>query len=70
MVTDTVVLNGQLILDGERFLWWIVSGNPSRVTVSHPARGTMTRVVVGEAAQTARLLAREMLQNGSEAAGG
>jgi hypothetical protein len=65
MVADTVVLNGQLIQDGERFLWWIVSGSPSRVTVSHPARGTSTRVVVGDAKETARLLARELLNQNS-----
>jgi hypothetical protein len=61
MVADTVVLNGQLIQNGERFLWWVVSGAPSRVTVSHPARGTITRVFEGDPKQSARTLAKEML---------
>jgi hypothetical protein len=61
MVADTVVLNGQLIQHGERFLWWVVSGAPSRVTVSHPARGTITRAFEGDPQQSARKLAREIL---------
>jgi hypothetical protein len=61
MVNDTVVLNGQLIQEGERFLWWVIAGNPSRVTVSHPARGTMTCVVDGDPKRLARLLAQEIL---------
>jgi hypothetical protein len=61
MVNDTLVLNGQLIQEGERFLWWVVDGSPSRVTVSHPARGTMTCIVDGDPKQLARSLAREIL---------
>lgn len=64
MVNDTLVLNGQLIQDGERFLWWVIDGNPSRVTVSHPARGTMTCVVDGDPKRAARLLAQEILGSG------
>jgi hypothetical protein len=61
MVADTVVLNGQLILNGERFVWWVVSGAPSRVTVSHPARGTITRIFDGDPKVLARNLAKELL---------
>lgn len=61
MVSDTLVLNGQLIQEGEKFLWWVVDGNPSKVTVSHPARGTMTCVVDGDPKRAARMLARKIL---------
>jgi hypothetical protein len=64
MVNDTLVLKGQLIQEGERFIWWVIDGNPSRVTVSHPARGTMTCVVDGDPKRAARLLAQEILGSG------
>jgi hypothetical protein len=63
MVHDTLVLNGQLIQEGERFLWWVVDGSPSRVTVSHPARGTMTCIVDGDPKSLARSLAKQIMGN-------
>jgi len=70
MVTDTVVLNGQLIQNGERFLWWVVAGTPTRITVSHPVRGTLTRAMHGDARQCARTLAQEMLSRSASPARG
>lgn len=61
MLTSTMVLNGYLIQEGVKFVWWVVDGTPLRVTVSHPARGTRTRDSDGDPARTARKLAQEML---------
>ena len=61
MVTSTVVLNGQLILEGVKFLWWITDGQPARVTVSHPVHGTKTERVVSDPEPQARALARAIL---------
>jgi hypothetical protein len=61
MVGTTMVLNGYLIQEGVRFLWWVVDGAPSRVTVSHPSRGTRTCTVSGDPKLLARKLARELL---------
>ena len=67
MVTSTVVLHGQLIIEGTKFLWWVIDGQPARLTVSHPLYGTEIRPVESEPEQQARRLARRLL---TEAAGG
>lgn len=56
-----MVLKGHLIQNGVRFLWWVIDGTPSTVTVSHPALGTRSRAVSGDLTQHARQLADEML---------
>jgi hypothetical protein len=61
MVTSTVVLNGHLILEGERFFWWITDGRPARVTVSHPVHGTKTQRAEAHPESQARALARALL---------
>ncbi|HEX6998723.1 MAG TPA: hypothetical protein VF322_11300 [Gammaproteobacteria bacterium] len=61
MITSTVVINGQLIQGGVRFLWWVTDGTPARVTVSHPLHGTKTQPVDADPEQQARALARELL---------
>jgi hypothetical protein len=61
MVSSTVVLNGQLILEGVKFLWWITDGRPARVTVSHPVHGTKTQKAEADPEPQARALARAML---------
>jgi len=61
MVSSTVVLNGQLILEGVKFLWWVTDGQPARVTVSHPVHGTKTQRVETNPEPQARALAREIL---------
>jgi hypothetical protein len=65
VVTSTVVLNGQLIIEGVKFLWWVTDGRPARVTVSHPVHGTKTQLAERNPDQQARALARTML--GSDA---
>ena len=30
VVTSTVVLSGQLIIEGVKFLWWVTDGRPAR----------------------------------------
>ena len=62
MVTSTVVLNGQLIIEGVKFLWWVIDGRPARLTVSHPLYGTETRPAEKEPEQQARQLARRLLE--------
>ena len=61
MVTSTVVLHGQLIIEGVKFLWWVIDGRPARLTVSHPLYGTEIRPAEKEPEQQARMLARRLL---------
>jgi hypothetical protein len=61
VVTSTVVLQGQVIIEGVKFLWWVIDGRPARVTVSHPLYGTETRPADKEPEQQARYLARKLL---------
>ena len=68
MVTSTVVLHGQLIIEGVKFLWWVIDGRPARLTVSHPLYGTEIRPAEREPEQQARMLARRLLAEVSGAA--
>ena len=68
MVTSTVVLHGQLIIEGVKFLWWVIDGRPARLTVSHPLYGTEIRPAEKEPEQQARMLARRLLAEVSGAA--
>jgi len=61
VVTSTVVLHGQLIIEGVKFLWWVIDGQPARLTVSHPLYGTEIRPAEREPEQQARALARRLL---------
>lgn len=72
MVTSTVVLHGQLIIEGVKFLWWVIDGRPARLTVSHPLYGTEIRPAEKEPEQQARMLARRLLAEvgGAAAAAG
>jgi hypothetical protein len=63
MVSTTVVLNGHLILEGVKFLWWVTDGQPARVTVSHPLHGTKTQRSQDAPELQARALARMLLSN-------
>ena len=69
MVTSTVVLHGQLIIEGVKFLWWVIDGRPARLTVSHPLYGTEIRPAEKEPEQQARMLARRLLAEVGAAAG-
>jgi len=60
VVTSTVVLNGQLIIEGVKFLWWVTDGRPARLTVSHPLHGTKTKLAERNPEQQAKVLARSM----------
>lgn len=62
MVTSTVVLNGQLIIEGVKFLWWVTDGRPARVTVSHPLHGTKTQAAERNPEQQAKAIARILLE--------
>jgi hypothetical protein len=71
VVTSTVVLHGQLIIEGVKFLWWVIDGRPARLTVSHPLYGTEIRPAEKEPEQQARMLARRLLAEvGAAAAAG
>jgi hypothetical protein len=61
MLTSTVVLNGQLIIEGVKFLWWVTDGRPARITVSHAAYGTLTATAETNLETQARALARSLL---------
>jgi len=68
VVTSTVVLHGQLIIEGTKFLWWVIDGQPARLTVSHPLYGTEIRPAESEPEQQARRLARRLLAEAMGAA--
>jgi len=68
VVTSTVVLNGQVIIEGVKFLWWVIDGQPARLTVSHPLYGTETRPADKDPEAHARALARKLLVGASTAA--
>jgi len=61
VVTSTVVLSGQLIIEGVKFLWWVTDGRPARITVSHAVHGTKTQTAESNPEQQARTLARALL---------
>ena len=61
MLTSTVVLNGQVIIEGVKFLWWVTDGRPARITVSHAAHGTLTKAAETNLETQARGLARSLL---------
>lgn len=61
MITSTVVIRGQLIIEGIKFLWWVTDGRPARVTVSHAIYGTETQTAGSDPESQARTLARAML---------
>lgn len=61
MLSSTVVLNGQVIIEGVKFLWWVTDGQPARITVSHALYGTLTKPVDKTPDRQARALARAML---------
>jgi hypothetical protein len=61
VVTNTLILSGHVIQGGVRFLWWVIDGKPSRLTVSHPVNGTRTVVLAGEPEELARRLASQIL---------
>ena len=63
MVTSTVVLSGQLIIEGVKFLWWVTDGNPARLTVSHAVHGTKTLTADRDPERQARTLARALLES-------
>ena len=61
MVTSTVVLHGQVIIEGVKFLWWVIDGQPARLTVSHALYGTEIRPADKDPERQARALARQLL---------
>ena len=61
MVTSTVVLHGQVIIEGVKFLWWVIDGQPARLTVSHALYGTEIRPADKDPERQARTLARQLL---------
>jgi hypothetical protein len=63
VVTSTVVLSGQLIIEGVKFLWWVTDGNPARLTVSHAVHGTKTQTAEKDPERQARTLARALLDS-------
>ena len=70
MVSTTVVLNGQVILEGVKFLWWVTDGRSARVTVSHPLHGTKTQRAETRPEVQARALARALLKERLKQAAG
>jgi len=61
VVTSTVVLHGQVIIEGVKFLWWVIDGQPARLTVSHALYGTEIRPADKDPERQARALARQLL---------
>jgi hypothetical protein len=65
-----VVLSGQVIIEGVKFVWWVTDGRPARVTVSHALHGTKTQTAESNPEAQAKRLAREMLAAPRRAAKG
>ncbi len=61
MLTSTLLLRGELIIEGVKFTWWVVDARPRQVTVSHPLHGTQTAIVDGDPADIARRLGRALI---------
>jgi hypothetical protein len=61
LLTSTLLLEGQLIVGGARFTWWVVHGRSRRITVSHPLFGTRSGMAEGKPESVARALAEELL---------
>ncbi len=61
MVTSTLLLRGDLIIEGVKFTWWVVDARPRQVTVSHPLHGTQTAIVDADPAEIARRLGRSLM---------
>lgn len=61
MFTSTLLLRGELIIEGVKFIWWVVESTPRLVTVSHPLHGTQTAPVDGDPSEIARRLGRALL---------
>ena len=68
-MTTTVVLNGQTIVEGIKFLWWVTDGRPARITVSHALHGTKTTVAEPGPERQAKALARTLLHGALPASG-
>jgi hypothetical protein len=62
MVTSTIILDGNVVVDGISFHWWVRDSSEPVLTVSHPNYRTETEPL-GEAEPTAqaRAIARRML---------
>jgi hypothetical protein len=58
---STVLLNGQVIANGVKFLWWVTDGRQASITVSNAAYGTQTEVAQRSPEHQAKALAKRML---------
>jgi hypothetical protein len=61
MFTSTLLLRGELIIEGVKFIWWVIDATPRLVTVSHPLHGTRTAPVDGDPTDVARRIGRSLL---------
>ena len=66
MVTSTVVLSGQLIIEGVKFLWWVTDGRPARLTVSHPLHGTKTQTAESNPELQAKVARSKVARDGPQ----
>jgi len=64
MFTSTIILDGNVIVDGVSFRWWVRDGSEPLLAVSHHKFGTETAPLGGtEPAVQARGMAKRMLAN-------
>jgi hypothetical protein len=62
MVTSTIILDGNVAVDGVSFRWWVRDASEPLLTVSHRKLGTETAPLGdAEPAVQARAIAKNML---------
>jgi hypothetical protein len=62
MFTSTIILDGNVVVDGVSFNWWVRDATERELTVSHHKFGTETEPLGdAEPAAQARAMAKKML---------
>jgi hypothetical protein len=62
MFTSTIILKGNVVVEGITFSWWVRDGSKPALTVSHQKYGTVTQTLAdGEPVVQARAIAKNMV---------
>jgi len=62
MFTSTIILKGNVVVEGITFSWWVRDGSKPALTVSHQQYGTVTEALGdGEPVTQARAIAKKMV---------
>jgi hypothetical protein len=62
MFTSTIILKGNVVVEGITFSWWVRDGSKPALTVSHQRYGTVTEMLGdAEPVVPARAIAKTMI---------